>query len=339
MTLLRILADDLTGALDSAARFVPLSGPVPVVWSGVGLVGSAAIDAATRERTETEACAITADLASVFAASDIAFKKIDSLLRGHVAAELAVCMREFDHCVLAPAFPFQGRITRGGRQLTRGEAGWHDTGVDLRTALRARGLMAEPYDAESDADLTAIVESCRHWNGRILWCGTGGLAGALAGFQKPPVPDLAAPRLALIGSDHAVTRAQAAALGNRLHRIARTGDAAGLARRIFGQNAAVCVVVPEGSTREAARRHIAACFASLLSELERPGTLIVTGGETLRDLCHCLGVQRLLVDGEIAPGVPASLLQGGRWDGVRVISRSGAFGDAGLLRRLLGIGE
>jgi uncharacterized protein YgbK (DUF1537 family) len=336
MTLLRILADDLTGALDGAARFVPLSGPVPVLWSGVGLVGSAAIDAATRERTETEACAITADMASVLVASDIAFKKIDSLLRGHVAAELAVCMQEFDHCVLAPAFPFQGRITRGGRQLTRNEGGWRDTGVDLRAALRAHGLTLDPYDAENDADLASIVESCRSWNGRILWCGTGGLAGALAGFEKPPSPETAEPRLALIGSDNAVTRAQAAVLGARLHRIAAPQDAAGLARRIGGQNAAVSVAVPEGCTREAARRHIAACFASLLTGLEPPGTLVVTGGETLRDLCRCLGVQRLLVDGEIMPGVPASLLQGGRWDGVRVVSRSGAFGDAGLLRRLLG---
>jgi uncharacterized protein YgbK (DUF1537 family) len=336
MTQLRILADDLTGALDSAARFVPATGPVPVVWSGVGLVGNAAIDAATRERSEKEACDAVAELAPVLADSDIAFKKIDSLLRGHVAAELAVCMEEFDHCVLAPAFPFQGRITRDGRQRVRDDGGWRDVGVELRAALRARGLMIEPYDAESDADLIAIVESCRNWNGRILWCGTGGLAGALAGFQNVPAPGLQAPLLALIGSDHAVSRAQAAALGDRLHHITGAEDAAAIARRVRGQNAAVCVAVPEGSTREAARCHIEACFAALVAALEAPRTLIVSGGETLRGLCGTLGVERLLVDGEIMPGVPASLLQGGRWDGVRVVSRSGAFGDAGLLRRLLG---
>ena len=32
MARLRLLADDLTGALDSAARFVPLTGPVAVTW-------------------------------------------------------------------------------------------------------------------------------------------------------------------------------------------------------------------------------------------------------------------------------------------------------------------
>src|SRR4051812_36715334 len=34
---LRLLADDLTGALDTAARFVPVVGTVPVVWSVDGL--------------------------------------------------------------------------------------------------------------------------------------------------------------------------------------------------------------------------------------------------------------------------------------------------------------
>jgi len=33
--------------------------------------------------------------------------------------------------------------------------------------------------------------------------------------------------------------------------------------------------------------------------------------------------------------VPASVMRGGRWDGVRVVSKSGAFGDPGLLARLL----
>ena len=42
-----------------------------------------------------------------------------------------------------------------------------------------------------------------------------------------------------------------------------------------------------------------------------------------------------MVDGEVAAGVPASRLSGGRWDGLRVVSKSGAFGDAGLLARLL----
>jgi D-threonate/D-erythronate kinase len=35
------------------------------------------------------------------------------------------------------------------------------------------------------------------------------------------------------------------------------------------------------------------------------------------------------------PGIPTSVLRGGVWDGLRIVSKSGAFGDAGLLARLL----
>ena len=62
----------------------------------------------------------------------------------------------------------------------------------------------------------------------------------------------------------------------------------------------------------------------------------MTGGATLRDLCDALGATRLEVDGELEPGVPTSLLRGGDWDGQRLVSKSGAFGDTGFLARLLG---
>ena len=50
---MRLLADDLTGALDTAAEFVPLTGALPVFWPDGGrleLVGSLGLDSATRER-------------------------------------------------------------------------------------------------------------------------------------------------------------------------------------------------------------------------------------------------------------------------------------------------
>jgi uncharacterized protein YgbK (DUF1537 family) len=88
--------------------------------------------------------------------------------------------------------------------------------------------------------------------------------------------------------------------------------------------------------RHAARERIGATFAARLSHIDRPGTLFVTGGSTLRDLCDALGATRLEVDGELEPGVPTSQLRGGAWDGQRLVSKSGAFGDTGFLARLLG---
>jgi len=48
-----------------------------------------------------------------------------------------------------------------------------------------------------------------------------------------------------------------------------------------------------------------------------------------------LGAQALRVTGRLAPGLPRSVLRGGRWDGVTIISKSGAFGPPGLWRDLL----
>lgn len=337
--MLRLLADDLTGALDSAARFVPLTGPVPVVWSADAPPGHVALDSGTRDLDAAAAAERVAALAPLLADGAPAFKKIDSLLRGHIAVELAACMRWFDRCILAPAFPFQGRITSGGRQLVRDGDGWRDTGVDLAAALHAHGVRAELCDAATEAELDAIVTAGRALPGRVLWCGTGGLAGALAGRRDAPCPPLPGPVLALIGSDHAVAAAQLAAVRDRLHRVTEPDAATTRALRASLDKgaAAVCVALPPRTLRPHAADRIGTCFAALLNALPRPGTLVVAGGETLRDVCRRLGVSRLEVDGEVVPGVPTSRLRGGAWDGQRVVSKSGAFGDAGFLAELLRI--
>jgi uncharacterized protein YgbK (DUF1537 family) len=66
-----------------------------------------------------------------------------------------------------------------------------------------------------------------------------------------------------------------------------------------------------------------------------PGTLVVAGGETLKSLCTSLGTQSLLVTGQVAPGLPRSVMRGGLWDGVEIVSKSGAFGPPSLWRDLL----
>lgn len=313
--ILRLLADDLTGALDSAARFVPLTGPIPVVWSGPIPAGTVAIDSGTRDLDATEAAVAMRRFTGVLAGGDIAFKKIDSLLRGHVVLELDACRAGFATCVLAPAFPFQGRITRGGRQLRRDGDGWRDVWGELPL-----------LDAETDADLDAIVARYSTGDASVLWVGTAGLAGALAGRRPVPCPVLSGPVLGLISSDHPVTAIQLDALGP-LH------------RRLPGPPsrlpAAFSLVLPATADRATATLAIAAAFASLLAEIPHPGTLVVTGGATLRSLCEVLGATGLLVDGEVEPGVPTAILRGGDWDGQRIVSKSGAFGDPGLLVRLL----
>ena len=148
MPSLRLLADDLTGALDTAAEFVGLCGPVEVRWANrlpAIIPQSLAIDSGTREYPRTKAAEIVHGLAPLLHDGTIAYKKVDSLMRGAWPGELAACFRlgAWRHCVMAPAFPYQERRTQGGRQFARsGDGSWSAAGADIATELRAEGLVA-----------------------------------------------------------------------------------------------------------------------------------------------------------------------------------------------------
>lgn len=352
---LRLLADDLTGALDAAAAFASPSEPVAVCWRGEGPgAGAIALDSRSREASpEAASAAVAAVAPALFAAgTGLAFKKIDSLLRGQEAAELATLLdllRPY-RCIIAPAFPAQRRVTRGGRQHVLEPAGVRLLPADLAADLAGAGhdvAKAAPgdavpkgvslWDAETDADLDMIV-AATSGPGEVLWIGSAGLAAALAramGFQSAEaVVALPKPIIGFVGSEHEMMHAQLAALGTRHLRLsARTGgEAAEIDRRLADDGILFASVeLPAGLSRGKAAQAIEARFGALLAELDRPATLFAAGGETLRGLCEALGAERLDAVGEVAPGVPRSILRGGRWDGVTVVSKSGAFGGPGLL--------
>lgn len=351
---LRLLADDLTGALDTAAEFVGVCGPLQVTWAQVTwaeaqpsqLPACLAVDTGTRERDKADSVAIVERLAPLLRDGAIAYKKVDSMLRGAWAAELGACLRSgpWRSCIVAPAFAYQGRRTFGGQQYARAHDGsWSRVGDNLLAQLAAEGLDAQTgrcdtdlpagisvFDAESEDDLDRIVAIGRRASQPVLWCGSGGLAGALARGSDASAPSvLRKPVLGLFGSDQSATAAQLTACGEAVVALTETGeDNAGLVRRKLGTEdvALVKFDLPSGLSRGEAAHRIARGLTSLTAALEPPGTLIVAGGETLRALCLALGANALEVTGRIMPGLPRSIIRGGRWDGVEVISKSGAFG-------------
>ena len=342
MSAFRLLADDLTGALDSAARFVPRFGPIEVSWRRPSEARAAAYDSETREAADPAAGMLR--WAPYLRDAELAFKKLDSMLRGHVAAEIAACLRagRFAHAVIAPAFPYHGRITSGGRHYAHGR----DIGIDLGLDFARLGIplsLCRPgdppspgvglWDAVDEGDLDRIVAAGRRLPGRVLWCGSGGLAAALAGPAPPPCPALPGPMLALLGSDHPATAAQFAAAPATATLLGPDGARA-IGPSLAGRDAVLRAHVPEGTPREAAATLIGETFIALALALPAPGTLVVTGGETLRRLCDALRASHLTVLGELMPGVPVSSLEGGAWDGVTVVSKSGGFGRPDFLARL-----
>src|SRR5207344_265055 len=116
-----------------------------------------ALDLDTRSRPERAAQRIVRRAFGGRAAkrAGILFKKIDSTLRGHVAAELAAVRPVLGRrpVLFAPAFPAQGRIVRSARLHVNGK---HGSG-DLRALLLKAGLPATYIAAPSPASLRAAI--------------------------------------------------------------------------------------------------------------------------------------------------------------------------------------
>jgi D-threonate/D-erythronate kinase len=126
-----IMADDLTGAADSAARCVGagLSAEIalrPGDFSRHSAATVCAISSDTRHQSAESAAAIVRGLVAQYRDKStlIIYKKIDSTLRGHLGAELDALLaglgspNGLEPCaIVCPAFPAQQRGVEGGYLL------------------------------------------------------------------------------------------------------------------------------------------------------------------------------------------------------------------------------
>lgn len=350
---IRLLADDLTGALDSGAKFSRQFGALPIGFRyGQPLPqGSLGFDCGTRDATVQTAQARNTALGGFFHDADIAMRKVDTLLRGHTFEEVALNYRlgGFRSAVFAPAFPEQGRVTRNGRQWALQEDDFVDVAGPLADRFRAAGITpiiaATPdkilgsgffiCDAATSADLKHIVAAGHGLQGPVLWCGAAGLAAALGGgAERHKLPQR--PCLVVVGSYHERSRSQLTALAQAFPRstmiatsrecacdIASAGGLSVLGFDLKG--------VPQADMADA----VAESLGLHLNTVSAPPCyLVATGGETLRTIAETMGASMFRVTGEIENGIPLSRLEGGKWDGVAVVSKSGAFGDTQTLVRL-----
>jgi uncharacterized protein YgbK (DUF1537 family) len=153
-----ILADDLTGAADCAVAFARRGLPASVGWGAAGGQAGAvqAIDADSRRLPPAAAAARHRALLDAHHRPGTGLlKKLDSILRGQPAAELAAIIGFLKQrgagamAILAPAFPATGRTTEGGR-IHLGGVPLEETplwardhsypNADLRDILQAEGL-------------------------------------------------------------------------------------------------------------------------------------------------------------------------------------------------------
>lgn len=212
-----IISDDLTGAADSGVQLVRAGYRTAVVFRGCPVPGddldAVALDADSRPLPPGFAAKRVAEVAHAVRDARVVYKKMDSTLRGPVAAELAAALEATgrETAVVAPAFPAAGRTTAGGVQMVRGtpvhetefaedpktpvteghlptllaetipEVGAlsvEDVAAPAKVVRALREFRCVVVDAERDEDLRDLVRAVPDPSA-ILWAGSAGLAGAL----------------------------------------------------------------------------------------------------------------------------------------------------------------
>jgi 4-hydroxythreonine-4-phosphate dehydrogenase len=185
-----VVADDLSGAAESASAFVGRTAALCLRLDGVGPPvpdGVVVVDVNTRSMTSAAAARTLRAALADLPADVLLVKKIDSLLRGHVGSEVAV-LAERGPVIVAPALPVLGRtVTRGvlhvgGVPLHETRSWSGESGVAPRSvaelfdgaptvAIRTGAGLAERLadateagriaicDTETDDDVDAIVRA------------------------------------------------------------------------------------------------------------------------------------------------------------------------------------
>ena len=215
-----IVADDLTGAMDSAGPFAGIgvetwvvAAPMQCDPATIARARVVSVNTDSRHLPAVQAATRVCDIVrrlgpGVF---DVVVKKIDSTLRGNVVAETLVLLEISGRraAVIAPAFPAQGRTVKSGVV--------HVNGVPLAETAFARDALSPPplaplqqvfseahpglgvatagaaddfssgsniriwiTDGVTDADLAATVSAVQGQLGELLLAGSAGITKALA---------------------------------------------------------------------------------------------------------------------------------------------------------------
>jgi uncharacterized protein YgbK (DUF1537 family) len=250
-TAVTVFADDLSGATETASAFLGravdlalrLDATTPPHTAGVTVA-----DLNTRAMTAEDAQRTLRTALAGVPRDGLVVKKIDSLLRGHIGAEVAV-LAERGPVIMAAALPAMNRIVVGGTLHVGGvplhrTRAWaaettsppptvtalfgdlptasiptaHEPGHELAESLSRAASMGHiaVCDATTDADLDLIVRTRRSIPGAQL-VGTSALAAAVArtlpvAEREPDIRRPATTLLTVVGTAEPIAVAQVAAL-------------------------------------------------------------------------------------------------------------------------------
>ncbi len=333
--MLVILADDLTGTLDAAAPFAARGLTVEVALTPSAIPEALAdrpdvlsINVRSREVGADAAQAATRAVLAALPADAVLFKKVDSRLKGHIAAELDVT--PFRAALVAPAIPDFGRIVQGGKVSGFGV----DVPIPVAGRLGPHADKARIPDTAGMDEMAAELEVALA-AGIDLFVGARGLAEALARRMTDDAPAIGAkvpagPGLFVIGSRDPITLAQiehlrtrhapayVAAPNGRLAPDDRAGAALTLVQAIPGEE--------EVSSLDVARHLASGVYPGCV---DPSATLVLSGGATAEAVLEHMGIHRFRLMGECTPGLGVAFA-----NGHCIIAKSGGFGGAETLSEI-----
>jgi len=174
-----IIADDLTGANDTALQFQQRGASTKILLdsdcSPKVKAGSEvwALSSESRNISEDIAISRVENAVKTFVENfsfDYYYKKIDSTLRGHIALETLTMLNilEYDAAIIVPAFPQEGRITVGGYHMAKGvPIGRTEIAIDPHSPITESHVptLLKSQLPEAMADLIGVIDLRTVMNG------------------------------------------------------------------------------------------------------------------------------------------------------------------------------
>ena len=239
----------------------------------------------------------------------------------------------------------------------------------------AAGARLISFDATDGAHLQAITLAMHRSGRHILWVGSAGLAECLSALYHLPAchvckeqENKGLPVLVVAGSVSRVTAAQVDAFLTRPDSALVTVDGEALlkdpdkevvrcvnrAREHIRQHKHVAIVSSNGRESvekvrlcgrrigldsTAVREVIASNLGVMIRQLVDEGVegVLITGGDTAVQVCRALDAVSMEVCSEVAPGIPFCRLSSGKYAGLKVVTKAGAFGDEQAINQAIAI--
>ncbi|MDH7809499.1 MULTISPECIES: four-carbon acid sugar kinase family protein [unclassified Rhizobium] len=332
--MLAILADDLTGALDAGAPFAARGMHVEIALC-LESIGEAlregpdvvSISLGTRELNEADASLRTsATLASLPSGTRL-FKKIDSRMKGNIAAELD--STPYTKALVAPAIPeFDRRVVTGHI-----EGFGIDEPISITSRLASHAARAVVPDVRSQSDMRQWLEWAERGNVDLL-VGARGLAEALAErltssacVRRAEIPGC--PTLLVIGSRDPITLRQIEEL-RAAHPLQYFAAPNGKLKECLSNMPVVTVVQAVPGEEVVTAADVSQALADSVFSGENNTTLVLSGGATAEAVLGTLRIKRFRLIGECLPGLGLAHAHGRC-----IIAKSGGFGAPDTLVKIV----